>query len=107
MESKAIVKFASFSPKKVQQVLELIRRKPVVDAFRILKFVPKSATSLVSKALRSAVANGKRLNNQEGLRVKECWVNQGPALKRFRAASFGRATLFKHKTCHLTIIISD
>jgi len=107
MKSISTTKFARYSPRKVQQVLDLIRRKPVIAAFRMLKFLPKSTAVLITKTLNSAVANGKRLKNQEGLFIKECWVNQGPVLKRFRAGSFGRASAYKHKTCHLTIVISD
>ena len=107
MEAKALTKFTRYSTKKVLPVLDLIRRKSVIEAFKILKFVPKSATLLVTKTLQSAVANAKRLKNQEGLVIKECWVTPGESIKRFRAAAFGRAAMYKHRTCHLTIIVSD
>ena len=107
MEAKAIARFQRYSPSKVGQVLDLIRNKPVIKAFNILKFLPKASKTLVEKTLKSAVANLGRLKNQEGLIVKECFVNQGPALKRWRARAFGRAVMYKHRTCHLTIVVSD
>lgn len=107
MEWIAKAQFARYAPRKVKQVLDLIRRKSVIEAFKILKFIPKSAVTLIEKTLKSAVANSGRLKHPEGLFVKECWVNQGPTLKRFRARAFGRAAMYKRKTCHLTVKVSD
>ncbi len=107
MEAKAIARFQRYSPRKVGQVLDLIRSKPVAKAFDILRFIPKSPKVLVEKTLKSAVANARRLKDYSNLIVKECFVNQGPALKRWRARAFGRAVMYKHRTCHLTIVVSD
>ena len=99
--------FVRYSSRKVGQVLDLIRSKPVIEAFKILKFIPRSSKEMVEKTLKSAVANEGRLKQQEGLYVKECWVNLGPSLKRFRSRAFGRAYGYKRKTCHLTIIVDE
>lgn len=107
MASIAKANFVRYSPRKVGQVLDLIRRKPVLEAFKILKFIRRSTTVLVEKTLKSAVANEGKLKQQEGLYVKECWVNTGPSLKRFRARAFGRAAGYKRKTCHLTIAVDE
>lgn len=107
MEATAKARFATYAPRKVGQVLTIIRRKSVVEAFKILNFVPKSAAKLVLKVLHNALVNAGRLKKPEGLFVKECWVNQGPTMKRFRARAFGRAAGYKKKTCHLTIKIGD
>ena len=107
MASLAKVNFARYSPRKVGQVLDLIRRKPVKEAFKILTFTRKSSKDLVEDVLKSAVANSGRLKKQDGLYVKECYVNNGPVLKRFRAYAFGRAAGYRRKTCHLTIIVDD
>lgn len=107
MEAKAISRFARYSPRKVGQLLKLLRNKPVVKAFNILKFVPKSATVFIEKTLKSAVANAGKLKKPEDLFIKECFVNQGPSLKRWRARAYGRTAPYKHKTCHLTIVVSE
>lgn len=107
MEATAIAKFQRYSPRKVAQVLELIRHKQVTEAFNILNFVNKRAKIFVKKTLRSAVANAKRIKNPDGVFIKECYVGQGPALKRWRARAFGRTAQYKHRTCHLTITVSD
>jgi|YNPNPStandDraft_1061719.scaffolds.fasta_scaffold62920_2 large subunit ribosomal protein L22 len=107
MEWIAKARFANYSPRKVEQVLNLIRKKSVPEAFKILKFIPKSAVNLITKTLRSAVANSGRLKNNEGLFIKECWTGQGPSMKRYRARAYGRAAMYKRRTCHLTIKITD
>ncbi len=107
MASVAKANFVRYSPRKVGQVLDLIRKKSVLEAFKILRFVRRSATTLVEKTLKSAVANGGKLKQQEGLYIKECWVNTGPFLKRFRARAFGRAAEYKRKMCHLTIVVDE
>ncbi|MDI6641737.1 MAG: 50S ribosomal protein L22 [Elusimicrobiota bacterium] len=107
MEARAIARFQRYSPRKVAQVLDLIRRKEVTKAFAILQFVNKRAKILIQKTLRSAVANAGKIKNPAGIFVKECYVGQGPALKRWRARAFGRAAPYKHRTCHLTIVVSD
>ena len=37
--------------------------------------------------------------------IKEAYVNGGPVMKRFRAASMGRASRLRKPTSHLTIKI--
>ena len=38
--------------------------------------------------------------------IKEAYVNQGPVMKRFRAASMGRASRLRRPTSHLTIVLT-
>ena len=40
------------------------------------------------------------------IKIKEAYVNQGPVMKRFRAASMGRASKLRRPTSHLTIILT-
>ena len=107
MEARAIAKFVRYAPRKVNQVLTVIRNKRVEKAFEILSFLPKNATTLVEKVLKSAVANSGKIKDYSGLKVKECWVGQGPTLKRMRPGPMGRGLPYKRKTSHLTIIVTD
>ena len=107
MEAKAIARFVRYAPRKVNQVLTVIRNQRVDKAFEILSFLPKNATELVEKVLKSAVANAGKLKDFSGLKVKEAWVGQGPTLKRMRPGPMGRGLPYKRKTSHLTIIVTD
>jgi len=43
----------------------------------------------------------------EDLDVKEAFVDGGPVMKRFRAASMGRASRLRRPTSHVTIVVTD
>lgn len=107
MEAFAKTNFARFAPRKVNQVLSLIRKKPVEKAFEILSFTSKASSDLISNTLRSAVANSGHLKNMSHLSVKEAWVGQGPVLKRMRPGPMGRGMPYKRKMCHLTVVVTD
>jgi large subunit ribosomal protein L22 len=107
MEAKAIAKFVRYTPRKVNQVLSLIRDKKVDKAFEVLSFLPKSAAALIEKVLKSATANSGKLNDFSGLKVKEAWVGNGHILKRMRPGPQGKGMPIKKRMTHLTIIVTD
>lgn len=107
MEAVAHSHFARYSPRKVGQVLGLIRGKSVVEAFGMLPWIPRAARVLVEKTLKSAVANAGGLSNPGTLKISNAWVNAGPVLKRVMPKAMGARAMIKRKTCHLTIIVSD
>ncbi|MCA6071502.1 MAG: 50S ribosomal protein L22 [Endomicrobium sp.] len=107
MEARATAKFVRYTPRKVNQVLMLIRNKKVEKAFGILSFLPKSAAVLVEKVLKSATANTGKLKDFSGFKVKEAWVGNGPILKRTRPGPKGRGMSIKKRTAHLTIVVTD
>jgi len=107
MQAQATAKFVRYTPRKVNQVLALIRNKRVAKAFEILSFLPKSAATLVEKVLKSATANSGKLKDFSNLKVKEAWVGNGPILKRMRPGPMGRGMPIKKRTAHLTIVVSD
>jgi large subunit ribosomal protein L22 len=107
MEVKAIAKFVRYTPRKVNQVLLLIKNKKVDKALEILSFLPKSAAVLVGKVLKSAIANSNRVENFSEFKVKEAWVGNGPILKRIRHGPRGRSMPVKKRTAHLTVVITD
>jgi len=107
MEAKAYSRYQRYSPNKVGLILNLIRGKTVIDALKILKFINKAPKEMIRKTIQSALANLNRAKNPEGIYIKECYVTQGPSFKRYRARAFGRAVVYKHRTCHLTVVLSD
>ena len=109
MEAKAILKYARISPRKVGIVLDLIRGKDVTYARAILKNTPKSASEYLIKLLDSAVANAENNLglNKEDLIVSECYVCQGPTLKRIRPRARGSADRILKRTSHVTLVVAD
>jgi large subunit ribosomal protein L22 len=112
MEARAISKYNRQSPRKMRLVIDLIRGKPVDEAYSILQFSKKKAAEQIDKTLRSAVANAKSKADTAGdyvdvddLYVKEAYVNEGPRLKRWRAAAMGRAAPIQHPTSHIIVVV--
>lgn len=106
---KAHARYVRISPRKVQVVLDLIRGKSVAEASAILQFTPRSAAPIVAKVLDSAVANAE--NNLEiprdSLYVAECFVGQGPTIKRFQPVSHGRAHSILKRSSHITVVLDQ
>src|SRR2546423_14080969 len=106
MEAVAIARHQRYSPRKVNQVCGLIRGKTVATAYNILPTVPRAAGILVFKTLKSAFSNSGAADPVH-MYVKEAWVDNGPVLKRVRPMAMGARGIYKRKTCHVTIRVSD
>ena len=109
MEARATAKYIKISPRKARQVVDIIRGKKADEALSLLQFVPKKASRLVYKVLKSAVANAENNLNLESdnLVVSKAYVDQGPTMKRIRARAMGRANVSRKRTSHITIAVSD
>ena len=109
MEAKAIAKYVRTSSMKIGIVLDLIRGKNVNEAFAILQYTPKNAAEVVTKVLKSAVANAENNLNLDvnRLYVANAYACQGPTLKRFRPRAQGRAYRIRKRSSHVTIIVTE
>ncbi len=104
MIAKAKTKYLRISPKKMKQILDLIKGKNTYAAISVLNNLNKKASFLVKKVLNSAINNAKTKGfDLKQLYVSKCIANSGPSWKRFRAASFGRAVPVLKRTTHLEI----
>ena len=104
MIATAHAKFLRVSSIKVRQVIDAIRGKDIPTSLALLAQINKGGSSFVKKVLDSAVSNAKQKGlAEEQLYVSMITANHGGAWKRFRAASFGRATPILRRTTHLTI----
>ena len=109
MEVKATAKTVRITPRKARLVLDLIRGKNAEEALAILKFTPNHAAEVVSKVLKSAMANATH-NNQldaEKLYVKACFANEGITMKRFRPRAKGQASQILKRTSHITVVVEE
>ena len=107
--AKATVKYERISSRKIAIVANLIRGKNVDEAMAILKFTPKAGAEVLTKLLKSAIANAEN-NNQmthSKLYIAEIYSNQGPTLKRIRAAAKGSAVRIRKRTSNTTIVLKE
>ena len=109
MESRASLKHARISARKVKIVIDLIRGKDVQEALAILKFTPKAASPLVEKLVKSAIANAENNHNMDAgkLYIAEIYANQGATMKRIRAATQGRANRIRKRTSHVEVVLKE
>jgi large subunit ribosomal protein L22 len=109
MEVRSIYKYARISPLKAREVTREIQGLPVSAALDLLTFTPKKAAFLISKTLKSAIANAENNANlkPDGLVVKEAIVGEGPTLKRIMARARGSASRIQKRTSHIRIVLSN
>ena len=110
MNAQARLRYYRSSPQKVRLVADTIRGEGVPRALAILRLTKKRCARDLEKLLRSAVANleQKAPGIDSGkLVLRTIHVDQGPRLKRFRAASMGRVFPVLHKFCHVTVEVAE
>jgi large subunit ribosomal protein L22 len=107
IKTTAVARGVDMTPRKLGEVVSLVRGRTVSDALVILQHTPRRAAGPVAKVISSAVANA--LNNdgldEKTLRLDTITVTAGPRLKRFRAGAMGRAKPYQKKTSHITAIV--
>lgn len=104
---KSVVRTSRITPKKLNLVAGMIRRKDANEALELLKFTPKKAAIILRKALKSAISNAENNFKQEAasLYVKEVIVTKASTLKRWLPASRGRSQPILKRNAHVTVLI--
>jgi large subunit ribosomal protein L22 len=107
MEAQAKLRNVRLSPRKARLVVDMVRGKGIQDAMNILQFSPQKTAPLLSKLLKSAVANAeqKGVSDVDTLFVKTVMVDQGPVLRRFMPRAQGRASRIRKPTSHITVVL--
>jgi large subunit ribosomal protein L22 len=98
MEAKAIQRYVRITPRKCNQVLDLIRGLNVESAQTTLQFTPKYGARVVQKVLKSAVANALQGGNR--VRIEDLYVKE--ALPRAQ----GRATPLLKLMSHVYVTVA-
>ncbi len=109
MEVQAITKNVRISAFKCRDIARNIQGKPAAAALENLKFVPQKAARLISKTLKSALANAENNNNlnTDSLRIKEAIIGEGITIKRFATRARGSAGPIRKRTSHIKITLTD
>src|SRR6266704_1718600 len=109
MEVRATYKYAKISPFKAREITREIQGLPVSAALDLVAFSPKKAAMLISKTLKSAVANAENNANLrvDGLVVKEAIVGEGPTMKRMMPRARGSGSRILKRTSHIRIVLTD
>ena len=109
MEVKAVAKNVRLTPRKVRLVLDLVRGKDVKEALAILKFTPRNTAPVVSKLIKSAVANATNNHqmNEEKLYDKTIYADEARVLKRWMPRAKGSASQILKRSSHITVVVDE
>ena len=107
METQAKLRNVRLSPRKARLVVDMVRGKGIQEAMNILQVSPQKTAPILSKLLKSAVANAEQsgVSDVDQLFVKTVMVDQGPVLKRFMPRAQGRASRIRKPTSHITVVL--
>jgi len=96
------------SPRKLRQVVDMIRHARVSEALDLLRFSAKGCSHDLAKLIESGVSNVMAQAHDwdvDRLVVAEAFVDEGPTMRRFRPRAMGRATRIRKRTSHVTIVL--
>lgn len=107
MSVRAVAKNVSIAPRKVGEVVSLVRGRTVADAVTILEHTPRRSAIAVRKVIQSAAANADYNHSYkiDTLKITEITVTPGQRYKRMRPAARGAALPYELKTSHITVIV--
>ena len=107
MQGKSVSRYIKCSPRKVRQVINLVRNQEAEQALTVLMHLNKGAAKEVRKTIQSALANARR--NPEGktgsFYITKITADEGPTKigRRWRAAAMGRGVRIRKRQTHLAV----
>ena len=116
MEVHAITRNVRMSPQKMREVVRQIQGLPAAQAQAVLAVVPRKGARLVSKTLKSAIANAEDLKTHkpeyngmktDQLVIKEAVAQTSSILRRYTPKARGSAGPILKRNCHIKIVLTD
>lgn len=96
--------------RKVRGVADLIRRKKVEEALKILRFSEKKEIAIIlTKLINSglAIASEGKKYDLDKLIIETISVDEGPTLKRIQPRAQGRAYQIQKKSSYVTVALKE
>jgi large subunit ribosomal protein L22 len=97
------------SDSKAQIVLKSIKYKSASECLTMLAYSPRKASKIISKVIKSAMANAE--NNlgleSEKLFVEEAFAGRATILKRVQPRAKGRGYGIQKRYSHITVILNE
>lgn len=109
MEIKVRLSNLRTAPRKVRQVVDLVRGKRAQEAQSILLFTLNKSARPVLKLLNSAIASAKNdfQLDESNLFISKITVDEGTKLKRWHPMSRGRAYPIIKRSSHVALVLSE
>jgi large subunit ribosomal protein L22 len=104
-------RYAPLSCRKARLVTQLVAGRRVQDALDILKFTRKRAAEMVTKVIKTAVADAdEQRADVDNLYVSEARVDDAGiriGTKRWIAKDRGRAHQIRQRACHIYVAVTE
>jgi len=106
---KSTQKYIRTSARKLRIVADAVRKLSPVKALEYLRFIEKSASEPLYKAIHSAVANAKENHglSADKLLFKTLDIGEGATFKRWRAVSRGMAHPIMKRTAQIRVELKE
>ena len=109
MEVTAITRNVRMSAQKGRPLARKCQGLPVAAALRVVEFSPRKAALVLSKTLKSAIANARNNANLDvdTLKVNLCVFDEGTRMRRFWPRARGSASPIAKRLCHCKVVLTD
>lgn len=108
MDFISVQNYARFSPKKVREVVYMIKKMKPVKAVDYLPFASRVASETLQKTIKAAIAQAKEKGvDEKDLLFKEIQITDGPRIKRGIAVSRGRWHPIVKRMSHIRIVLTS
>ena len=109
MEVRASARFVKGSAQKYRLILNMIKGKGAEEAMSILQYLPSPKARIISKVLKSAMANAENNFNLDpsNMKIVKAVADEGPKLMRFRPKARGRVNPIRKRYSHITIVLGE
>src|SRR5574344_744924 len=108
MEVTAIARNVRMSAQKGRPLARECQGLPVSAALKVVEFSPRKAALVLSKTLKSAIANAKNANlDVDTLKVVQCVFDEGTRMRRFWPRARGSASPIAKRLCHCKVVLTD
>jgi len=109
MEVTAITRNVRMSAQKGRPLARKCQGLTVAAALKVVEFSPRKAADVLSKTLKSAMANAR--NNAsldvDVLKVSLCVFDEGTRMRRFWPRARGSASPIAKRLCHCKVVLTD
>lgn len=109
MEVRAINKYTGVSAQKARLVVNEMRGRQAEEALEILQFMPQSAAKVVSKTIKSALANATENYglDAEDMYISKIVADDAPIRRWRRFGARGRFKPWIRRSSHITVVLEE
>jgi len=93
----------------MRRLVDMVRGEKVDEALTILRFAPSPNARIITKVIKSAVADAES-NFQmpsSDLKIVGIFADEAPTMKRFRAGARRRVKPILKRSSHITVIVGE